>query len=109
MKEIGSDRVILEEFTEIVGDIDFSRVTKKEVSHYIDVQTKLPPNRKKSPKYRNLTIKEVMELNLSQKETQTPQNINKRLSKLSVFGNWGIKQGLLITNPFSGMKFLVKK
>jgi len=76
IKEIESDKRIVEEFIEIVGDIDFSTITKKEVSHYIDVQIKLPPNRKKSPKYRDLSIKEVMELNLSQKEIQTPQNIN---------------------------------
>ena len=101
IKEIESDRVILEEFIEIIGDIDFSRVTKKEVSHYIDVQRKLPPNRKGSSKYKDLTINELMELNLSQKKTQTVQNINKRLSKLSVFGNWGVRQGLLLTNPFS--------
>jgi integrase len=50
-----------------------------------------------------------MKLKLSQKEIQTPQNINKRITKLSVFGNWGVRQGLLITNPFSGMKFSVKK
>ena len=101
IKEIESDRVILEEFIEIIGDIDFSRVTKKEVSHYIDVQRKLPPNRKGSSKYKDLTINELMELNLSQKKTQTVQNINKRLSKLSVYGNWGVRQGLLLTNPFS--------
>lgn len=101
IKEIESDRVILEEFIEIIGDIDFSRVTKKEVSHYIDVQRKLPPNRKGSSKYKDLTINELMELNLSQKNTQTVQNINKRLSKLSVYGNWGVRQGLLLTNPFS--------
>ena len=101
IKEIESDRVILEEFIEIIGDIDFSRVTKKEVSHYIDVQRKLPPNRKGSSKYKDLTINELMELNLSQKKTQTVQNINKQLSKLSVYGNWGIRQGLLLTNPFS--------
>jgi len=109
IKEIGSDRVIYEEFTEIVGDLDFSAITKKEVSYYIDVQTKLPPNRTKSPKYRELSIREIVELNLSKKETQTPQNINKRITKLSVLGNWGVRQGLLTTNPFSGMKFLVKK
>ena len=109
IKEIESDKRIVEEFIEIVGDIDFSTITKKEVSHYIDVQTKLPPNRKKSPKYRDLSINEVMKLKLSQKEIQTPQNINKRITKLSVFGNWGVRQGLLITNPFSGMKFSVKK
>ena len=109
IKEIESDKRIVEEFIEIIGDIDFSTITKNEVSHYIDVQTKLPPNRKKSPKYRDLNIKEVMKLELSQKEIQTPQNINKRITKLSVFGNWGVRQGLLITNPFSGMKFSVKK
>ena len=108
IKEIESDKRIVEEFIEIIGDIDFSTITKNEVSHYIDVQTKLPPNRKKSPKYRDLSIKEVMKLELSQKEIQTPQNINKRITKLSVFGNWGVRQGLLITNPFSGMKFSVK-
>ena len=101
IKEIESDRVILEEFIEIIGDIDFSRVTKKEVSRYIDVHWKLPPNRKGSSKYKDLPINELMELNLSQKKTQTVQNINKRLSKLSVYGNWGVRQGLLLTNPFS--------
>ena len=109
LKEIGSDGVILEEFVEIVGDIDISSITKKEVSYYIHVQTKLPPNRKKSPKYRDLSIQQLVEKNLSDKETQTPQNINKRLTKLSVFANWGVRQGLLFSNPFSGMKFSVKK
>jgi integrase len=108
-KEIGSDGVILEEFVEIVGDIDISSITKKEVSYYIDVQTKLPPNRRKSPKYRELSIQQLVEKNLPEKETQTPQNINKRLTKLSVFANWGVRQGLLFSNPFSGMKFSVKK
>ena len=109
LKEIGSDGVILEEFVEIVGDIDISSITKKEVSYYIDVQTKLPPNRKKSPQYRDLSSQQLLELNLPDKETQTPQNINKRLTKLSVFANWGVRQGLLFSNPFSGMKFSVKK
>ena len=108
-KEVLSNVSIIDEFVEIVGDIDIASITKKEVSHYIDVQTKLPSNRNKKIEYRDLTIKEVMELNLSQKETQTPQNINKRIGKLSVFANWGVRQGLLITNPFSGMKFLLKK
>ena len=39
-------------------------LTKTQVSHYIDVQTKLPPNRTKSPKYRNLSIQEIVLLDL---------------------------------------------
>ena len=67
------------------------------------------PIRKKSPKYRDLSIQQLVEKNLPEKETQTPQNINKRLTTLSVFGNWGVRQGLLVSNPFCGMKFSVKK
>ncbi len=108
-KNIQFDESVVDEFIEIVGDIDFSTVTKKEVSYYIDVQTKLPPSRKKSVKYRNLSIREILDLKLKQKECQTPQNINKRLTKLNVFANWGIRQGLTVFNPFSNMKFKVKK
>ena len=28
---------------------------------------------------------------------------------MSVFGNWGVRQGLLMANPFAGMKFILKK
>ena len=79
------------------------------MSDYIDVQTKLPPNRKKSPQYRDLSIQQLLELDLPDKETQTTQNINKRLTKLSSFGNWGVRQGLLNANPFRDMKLEVKR
>ena len=86
-----------------------SQMTKKEVNHYIDVQSKLPPNRKKSPKYRDFSISELVEKNLPENETQTNQNINKRLTKLTTFGHWCIKQGLISSNPFKDMKLSVRK
>ena len=109
IKEIDSDRNIVAEFIEITGDIDFSLLSKKMVSNYIDVQTKLPPNRNKSPKYRGSSIQDLVDLNLPEDKTQTPLNINKKLTKLSAFGNWGVKQGLISANPFRDMKLEVKK
>ena len=106
---IQEDESVVEDFIEIVGDIDFTSLTKKEVSYYVDVQTKLPPSRKKSIKYRNLSIREILDLQLKQKDCQTPQNLKKRLTKLNVFANWGIRQGVITFNPFSNMKFKVKK
>ena len=38
------------------------------MSHYIDIQTKLPTNRKKSPKYRDSNIQQLVEMNLSDEE-----------------------------------------
>ena len=108
-KGILSDENTIAEFIEIVGDIDFSSLTKREVSNYIDVLTKLPPNRNKTKQLRDLSITELLELNLPQEKCQLPQNVNKKIGKLSVFGNYGVRQGLLMTNPFSMMKFAIRK
>ena len=64
VKSITSDESIVSDFIEIVGDIGFASLSKQVVSDYIDVQTKLPPNRKKSPQYRDLSIQQLLELNL---------------------------------------------
>ena len=107
-KSIQEDESVIAEFIEIIGDIDTSLLTKKEVNCYIDIQSKLPPNRKKSPKYRESSISELVGMNLPEKETQTTKNINKRITKLSTFANWGVRQGLLQTNPFRDMKLSVR-
>ena len=109
LKSISSDQSIVADFIEVVGDIEFKTISKKIVSKYIDVQTKLPSNRKKNPNYRDLNIKQILKLNLTNKEIQSPQNINKRLTKLSGFANWGVNEGLLKENPFRGMKLGVKR
>ena len=108
-KSLQEDESVIAEFVEIIGEMNASQMTKKEVNHYIDVQSKLPPNRKKSPKYRDHSISELVEKNLPENETQTNQNINKRLTKLTTFGHWCIKQGLISSNPFKDMKLSVRK
>ena len=78
---------MINDFIEITGDIAISLLTKMMVSNYIDVQNKLPPHRNKSPKYRDLNIQELVDLNLPEQEIQTPLNINNKLTKLTAFGN----------------------
>ena len=68
-----------------------------------------PCTRNKSPKYRELNIQELVDLNLPEQEIQTPLNINNKLTKLSAFGNWAVKQGLITSNPFRDMKLEIKK
>ena len=106
-KEIQVLKQNINDFIEVMGDVNISQITKKEVSEFITIQSKLPTNRKKSPKYRDLTIAEL--LKNKGIETQSPQNINKRLTKLSVFGNWCVRQGYLSESPFKDMKLSVKK
>ena len=106
-KEIQVLRQNINDFIEVMGDVNVSNLTKGEVSEFITIQSKLPSNRKKSPKYRDLTIAELLKNKVI--DTQSPQNINKRLTKLSVFGNWCVRQGYLPESPFKDMKLSVKK
>ena len=106
-KEIQVLRQNINDFIEVMGDVNVSNLTKGEVSEFITIQSKLPSNRKKSPKYRDLSIPEI--LKIEGIDSQSPQNINKRLTKLSVFGNWCVRQGYLSESPFKDMKLSVKK
>ena len=105
-KEIQTLKQNINDLIEVVGDLPISNLSKEEVSRFITIQSKLPPNRKKSPQFRNLSIPEILKLKGVQ--PQSPNNVNKRLSKLSVFGNWCVRQGYINQSPFKEMKLSVK-
>ena len=63
---------------------------------------KLPINRNKNPKYRDLTIKEILEMKKVQPQSRT--NINKYLGRLSTVFSWSMKQGFVDENVFEGMR-----
>ena len=108
-KTIQEEETFINEFFEIVGEKSISEVSKSDVTQYIQVQSKLPPNRKKSPEYRDFSIAELVKKNIKKEDTQSNLNINKRLTRLTTFGHWCIKQGYIESNPFKGMKLSVKK
>ena len=106
-KEIGELRRIINDFIEVMGDLSIVQINKGVVSEYISLESKLPPQRRKSASFRDLGIPQILELKGI--ETQSIQNINKRISKLSVFANWCVRQGYFSENPFQDMKFSIKK
>ena len=106
-KEIGELNRIINDFIEVMGDLSIVQINKGVVSEYISLESKLPPQRRKSAKFRDLGIPQILELKGI--ETQSIQNINKRISKLSVFANWCVRQGYFLENPFQDMKFSIKK
>ena len=92
---------------EIVGDLPVKTITKDIVISYINIQKKLPINRNKNPKYRGLTVEEI--LNLKGVKPKSRLNVNKYLTRISTLMNWGKTRGYLDENPFSGMKVSLKK
>jgi integrase len=100
-------KLICYDFVEIVGDIPIITLSKDNIRTYITTQLKLPPQRKKNPKYRDLSISKI--LKLKDIKTQSRQNINKYLGRVSTMLNFGLGQGYLKENPIIGMKLPVSK
>ena len=106
-KEIGELNRNINDFIEVMGDLPIAQINKNVVSDYISFETRLPPQRRKSPKYRDLSIPQLLELEGI--ETQSIQNVNKRISKMSVFANWCVRQGFINESPFKDMQLSIKK
>jgi len=106
-RTIWEKKAVIEEFFEITGLEFMEQVSKEVIRNYITIQSKLPLNRKKNPKYRDKTISQILEM--QNVEVQGVNNINKKLTVLTAFGNWSEKNGFLNQNLFSGMKLDAKK
>ena len=106
-KEIGELNRNINDFIEVMGDLPIDQINKNVVSDYISFESRLPPQRRKSPKYRDLSIPQLLELEGI--ETQSIQNVNKRISKMSVFANWCVRQGFINESPFKDMQLSIKK
>ncbi len=100
-------KVIISDFLEIIGDISANNLSKDSIRKYISTQLKLPSNRRKNPKYRDLSIEKVIKL--KDVEPQSRLNVNKYLMRLTTFINFGVGQGYFKENYIIGMKLPVPK
>jgi len=100
-------RVLTDEFIEIIGNIPVSLLSKEDIRNYIKTLIKLPINRRKNPKYRDLSIDEVMKL--KDVKPQSRINVNKFLTRLTTFMRFGVSQGYIKENYIDGMKIPISK
>jgi len=106
-KMLGEYRVLTDEFIEIIGNIPVSSLSKEHIRTYIKTQIKLPINRRKNPKYRDLSIDEIMKL--KDVKPQSRVNVNKFLTRLTTFMRFGVSQGYIKDNYIDGMKIPISK
>ena len=106
-KMLDEYKVITDDFIEIIGNIPVSSLSKDSIRTYISTQIKLPPNRRKNPKYREMSIGEVMKL--KGVKPQSRINVNKFLTRLTTFMNFGVSQGYIKENYILGMKIPIPK
>jgi len=106
-KMLSEYRVLTDEFIEIIGNIPVSSLSKDTIRTYIKIQTQLPINRRKNPKYRDLSIDEIIKL--KDVKPQSRVNVNKFLTRLTTFMRFGVSQGYIKDNYIDGMKIPISK
>ena len=106
-KMLSEYRVLTDEFIDIIGNIPVSSLSKDTIRTYIKIQTQLPINRRKNPKYRDLSIDEIMKL--KDVKPQSRVNVNKFLTRLTTFMRFGVSQGYIKENYIDGMKIPISK
>ena len=100
-------QVCCEDFLECVGDMLATEVNKAVVRKYLEMQKKLPSQRKKNPRYAKKTIEQI--LKMKSVEPQSITNINKKVRYLKQFFKWLVYRFDEVgNNPFDGMNLANK-
>ena len=91
----------LENLADFFGDKAASAVTREDMRAMRDTLRQLPPSRKKSPKYRNKSIEEILAMPHSQ--TLSIKTVNIIVEAISSMYEWAIREQLLSYNPAKGL------
>ena len=91
----------LQNIIDILGDKDAASVTREEMRMVRDTLRKLPPSRKKSPRYRDKSITEL--LAMPHPTTISVKTINIIVEAISGMYDWAIREQLLPFNPAKGL------
>jgi integrase len=93
--------------TEILGDLPINTIGYPEAERLKETLLKLPPSRKTSPLYRNLSIQQI--LATRPKKTLSRKTVNKYLSLVSNLFNYAKRYGYTDENYFQGVGVKIKQ
>ena len=86
---------------DLLGDKAAVTVTREDMRELRDTLRRLPPSRKKSPKYRDKSIAEILAMPYS--TTLSIKTVNIIVEAISSMYEWAIREQLLTFNPAKGL------
>lgn len=89
------------------GDIPVKSIDHAKMRKYKEALMKLPPNMKKSPLYRDLSLAEILKMDI-EKTWATP-TINKYLNRASCLFEFAMNNVFMDKNPARGMEISISK
>ena len=106
--ELTYRKEVLTILLELFGDIPTSILTKQHAIQYKTVILNYPKNRRKNPKFRKLSIDQILKLQIDQTEKLHDRTKSSYLQKLSSFFDWLDKHDFAIPHLNEPLKGIIK-
>ncbi len=91
-----SNMPMISQFIEMLGNPFVEDLNKESVRQFRQDIMKLPKNFNKMPRYRNKSIKEILAMEIPEKDLMEPQTLRNRFNKINSFLIWIKNQGYAI-------------
>jgi len=92
---------IFRDLVEIIGDMSIGTVTKDTLRDYRQTIMRLPPNRTKQRRYRDLCIAEIIQL--PNVKPLSVCRVNKHFTVVAQMFKWAVDKGYVATTPATGL------
>ncbi|MBY6034007.1 site-specific integrase [Marinobacter daepoensis] len=108
-KSINDYKSALADFIELHGDTQVSEVSRESVINVVQRYAALPSNRRKKPKYRNLSfstmaLEELLDTDfIPESDRMSESNVGKFITRVNQLLNWVVTAGHRPTNPARGI------
>lgn len=96
-------------FLEVIGDKKVELITQEDVDEIVSSLNHMPPNRKKDPKYRDLSVKEILAIVKPNDEKLGSVAINHYLTELLKMFEMALLRRYVAFNPFASARVMSKK
>ena len=105
-KTVRENLAIVKLVISIIGDKPVDSITHQDMQATRQTLLQLPPNITRSPRFRNLTIGQILQLKPACR--MSLRSVNKYLARFSAFLNWCVRVGYIPANPFRGGQIRIK-
>ncbi|MBU2512131.1 tyrosine-type recombinase/integrase [bacterium] len=106
-KSLLEKKTVIGKFIEIVGDITVDQLSFEIARKYKSILMKLPANMRKDQRYRDKSIKEILEL--EDVKPVAVNTVNNNITAVVALMTWARKNGYITENYFEGLKVVSKK
>jgi integrase len=94
-------RFEIAEFVKLIGDLPLSEIGIKQAEEFRRLLRKLPPNRENRKDFKEMSVKEILALDLPKDQCLSDTHVRRTLIGLNSYFTWLCNRKFISLNPFS--------